>query len=221
MFKAAIASFLVFSVAVLATGTVCASTANLSQIEATTDQGEKVILFPDGTWKFKEGATRQEKLPGDFISSKPPESSEVLVSNKGFAQIWYDPSKWTVLDESPHPLAEFFLVHHEGEAFATVAAERISVNSSEQLKNISLEMIERTADRLKILREEKRLINDREILLVRADISIQGIELAYLFYYWSGNAGNLVLSTWTGKNIFNDYSEQMMSLLSGLIITRN
>ena len=221
MIKSKVIFFLIPVLTITFTGTGCASTATSKQVEATTAQGEKVILFPDGTWKYKKQGIPTETLPGDFVSVKPAASTEVLVSKKNFAQLWYDPDDWKVLDESPHPLAEFFLVHREGEAFATVVAERITTNSTVKLKELSLQMTERAADRLEVLWEEKRFINDKEILVVRADISIQGIEFAYLFYYWSGEAGNLVISTWTGKNIFDDYSQQMTTLLSGLILTKD
>ncbi len=191
------------------------------EMEATTPGGEKVILYPDGTWKYKTPPLVTETKPGSFIADKPSSASAVLNSNKKFVSLWYDEDKWKPMDASPVPQVEFFLVHDNGEAYASLAAERISVATPQALKEISLKMMSANADSFSVLWEEERIINGRPVVAVRADVKVQGIDLAYYFYYWAGKAGNVVLSSWTGRYIIDDYSGDMLELLSGLVVNRD
>ena len=75
-------------------------------IEATTDDGRKVILSPDGTWKFKEPAASLERK-GENI--KPLSTTEVIKSRRGFFELWYNPEKWSTQSGIKHDIAEFSL----------------------------------------------------------------------------------------------------------------
>ena len=89
----------------------CAATSKSStsgEIEATTTRGEKVLLFPDGTWKYKEALILPQETPTEYITSKPDNAKAVLVSNKKFVSLWYDEDKWQILKSSPDPRLEFF-----------------------------------------------------------------------------------------------------------------
>jgi hypothetical protein len=221
MFRSLRAIIVVVMITVLWSGLGCASTATTKEIEATTNSGEKVTLHPDGTWNYKKILPLPATPPGDYSISKPPSASTPLISKKKFATLWHDEDKWVTMEQTPHPLIEFFLIHMEGEAYATLSAERVSASSLQAFKELSQQMTERVTDSFQVIWEEERTINDKQFLAVKADVTVQGMDLTYYFYYWTGKAGNLVLSAWTGKNIFDEYSEDMMELFSGLVINQN
>jgi hypothetical protein len=79
MMKFIVVPFLIVGLVCISTNTCLASggnKSNLKEIEATTEDGRKVVLFPDGTWEHKESTIIPKPTIEDKFSNKPPNASE-------------------------------------------------------------------------------------------------------------------------------------------------
>ncbi len=186
-----------------------------ADIEATTADGKKVLLKPDGTWSYVE---ESKSAPTGDRFEKPKAATEVLKSKKGFCEVWYDPAKWKSV-ASTNPAAEFELIHSSREANALVIVERLSMPLS-ALKNVALTNARNVAPDVAVEWEQERTVNGTKVLAMRLTGTAQGIKFKYFGYYWSGQAGILQVVTYTGANLFDEFQADCVDLLNGLVITK-
>jgi hypothetical protein len=192
----------------------CAAVAG--EMEATTGDGKKVILHPDGTWVFKQ--TVQSRESGSAFT-RPPRSTKVLNSRKGFYELWIDPTKWGTEVSHENPDAEFNLAHTSGDAYAMVIPERIEMPIA-SLKRLALENAREVAPDAKIVFDKERVVNGVKVVNMRIDGTIEGIKFTYYGYYWVGRAGTLQFIAYTGQNLFEEFEPEFTDLLNGLVITK-
>ena len=186
------------------------------EMEATTTDGQKVILHPDGTWSYQT-ETLTPTGPSDY--NKQPQATAVLKSKKSFYELWYDPDAWSTGWGLDNPEAEFGLMHKAGDAYAMIIAERISM-PLETLKNVALQNAYAVAPDAKIVNEDNRTVNGVPVLHMQIEGTIDGIPFTYYSYYWTGEAGSLQAITFTGQSLFQEYKSDFIDLLNGLVITR-
>ncbi len=186
------------------------------EIEATTSDGRKVILKPDGAWKFSEPAPVARAGGGEF--TKPSNATKVLKSKKAFYEVWYDPAKWTISSQS-NPESEFELRHSTGDAFAMSIAERISMPIG-SLKQVAINNAKNVAPDLRVVSEGERTVNGAKVLVMRMEGTLSGIHFTYYGYYWAGKAGAVQLVTYTGQNLFNEFQKDFEDILNGLVIVK-
>lgn len=185
-------------------------------MEATTSDGKKVILFPDGRWEYKEEAPSSQAM---LSFKKPSNATEVLKSKKGFVELWYDPNKWATIRDGSNPDAEFQLNHYSGDAQAMVIVERINMPLP-ALKELALTNAKNVAPDAKIVFEEERLVNNTKMLNMQIEGTIQGISFTYYGYYWTGKAGVLQVITFTGQNLFEELKADFTEFLNGIVILK-
>lgn len=191
------------------------STTPALSLEATTSDGKKVILFPNGTWVYKDSVVKTES---ESHFTKPQESTKVLKSKKGFFELWIDPTKWDSEGSSLNRDAEFSLRHISGDTQAVVIAQRISTPIA-TLKNFALEKAKSAAPDAEIVLQEERIVNGTKLWNMRIDGTFQGVSFTYYGYYWAGQAGNVQVLAYTGKNLFDEFKAEITELLNGLVIT--
>jgi hypothetical protein len=206
---------------------LCSGIAIAQTIEATTPDGKTVILNPDGTWKYKETspsnpaeATGLNTPAGVTGFTKPAAATEVLKSNKGYFELWYNPAKWKPITASEiNRSAEFALQHTNGDAYAMAIVERISMPVA-SLKKTALENAKKVAPDANIAYEEDRVVNGVKLSAMRMEFTIQDVPYTYYGYYWGGDAGSLQVVTYTGRNLFKEYESDLTDLLNGVVITK-
>jgi hypothetical protein len=195
----------------LATGALWADA-----MTATTDEGRKVILNSDGTWRY---VSDEEASSAGTELRKTKDATNVLKGKAGFYELWYNPDKWTLNPNSRHPVAEYQLVNSSKEGQAMVIAERISV-PIETLKKIAIENGKKVSQDLEVTEEQNVMVNGQNFLKMRMLGTIQGIPFAYYGIYWTGKAGCIQLITYTAQNLLEEFQPDFDELLSGLVITR-
>ena len=110
--------------AVAAGGDSLAAAAWAADIRAKTADGRDVLLKDDGTWSFVT-STEGEKA----ASSGAKDKDATLAyegKHKTFA-LHLKPGTWTKAEKPANPAAEVMFVHKDGDTYAMVIAERISV----------------------------------------------------------------------------------------------
>ena len=80
------------ALAVLIVGLIAAPAVAQAPIPATTESGQKVLLYPDGTWKFVNQPPAVS--PGLKSYVKSPTATERLLIRDDKIVINFDPQKW-------------------------------------------------------------------------------------------------------------------------------
>jgi hypothetical protein len=185
------------------------------EIKATTEDGKAIILDPDGTWSYsdaKEPSSLSDKGLPQFFK---PESATTLLRGKRVKYgLWYDHRKWVLDQEIDNTSAEFELTHVEGDRYAVIIPERIQI-PLETLRIAAITNAKKVAPDARIPFEEKRIVNNRKILCLKMDATIQGIPVSYINYYYSGKAGAVQVMAYTGQNLLDEYTADLMDLLNG------
>ena len=186
-------------------------------IKARTESGRDVILSPDGTWKY----ATSELAPGAHTStsatmSKAANAKSVYKAQHGGFSIWYDDSKW-ILAPKPDEEGRIEFRLKRGDGYAVAIIEELGMPSS-TLKEIALENAKAAAADTKIVFEESRTVNGKEVLCMKMEGSVKGIPFRYFGYYYGGKAGSIQLLTFTGTQIFSKYEQDFLEFLNGLEI---
>lgn len=182
------------------------------EISATTDAGEQVILFPDGTWEY---ASQQAKGQ-ESDAAVPANADASLESERQKYAIYYDDSKWSQVDKLAE-VAEFSLLHATGDGFALSIFDRIPI-PLENLKNIALNNARGAAPDVEIVEQRRVTVNGQEMLRLKMQGTIEGISFTYFGHYASGNWGALQFLTYTATPLFEEYQQDFLELLNGLVV---
>ena len=188
------------------------------EIKATTEDGQQVLLNPDGTWVYiqKQNPTLppKKKLNQYF---KPKSATTLLKGKRVTYGLWYDSSKWVVDQVIDNASAEYELTHIQGDRYVVIIPERIKI-PLETLKIAAIANAKKVAPDIQVSQEEMRMVNDHKILCLKMDASIQGIPVSYVNYYYSGEAGAVQVMAYTGQNLIAEYRQDLFDLLNGFEI---
>jgi hypothetical protein len=180
------------------------------EIRAKTEDGKEVILYPDGTWRYVKA-----EAPQPLTSDINPQSSKKLITGKrGTYGIRIDEDKWRISDIKLNPVAEFCFVHKAGNGYAMIIDENIQM-PLETLKNVAFENAKKAAPDAQIIAEEKRIINNNEVLYMKMKGTVQSIPFTYVGYYYSGSAGTIQLITYASQDLFDTFEADFIDFLNG------
>ena len=180
---------------------------------ATADDGRKVLLYPDGTWRLAVTAPPASAAEGTF--SKPADATTFLQAKKGPFGVWLNLDKWSQdAPGNPPDPNKISLTNKRGDAYASIISERIAV-PMDSLKNIALENARAVAPDIRVVEDEKRIVNGKEVRRMKMEGTVQGIAFTFLGYYYGGQEGTLQVVAYTGGNLFSEYKADFDDLLNG------
>ena len=115
--------------------------------------------------------------------------------------------------------AEILLQHKDGEVAGMVIAERLKL-PLETLKDVAIQNARSTATDVEVREEAAKTVNDNDVIAVVMDATVEGIDLTYYAYYYSGPEGSIQVVTWTGQNLFDELKPLMEDFLNGFITVK-
>ena len=180
------------------------------EMKATTETGNEVVLYSNGTWEYNE--TDEVEISSEY--TRPKSAQKHYKGERGTYGIRLDDKLWKPATMVEGSDAEFEFDHVNGDGYAMIIFERIEMNI-DALKEIALENAKSVSTNAKIVLEEKRIVNRTEILCLQIEATIQSIEFVYYNYYYVGDTGTIQLITFTGKNLFDEYKSDFENLLNG------
>ena len=185
---------------------------------AKTEEGRDVILHDDGTWVFADEPQEEgdRPLPNEF--TKDRKAVLQYRSKRGIFVLDLVPGVWRQAEAPANPAAEVQFTHKDGDAYAMVIAERIFL-PLETLKRVALLNMKKVDNDLKIVQEEKRMVNGKEVLSLVVDVQAEGVPLTFYGYYASGDEGSFQVLTWTSQNLFREMKPELEAFLNGFVIT--
>ena len=171
----------------------------------------------------RENAVEHDKtanVPSPASSTSYPRKNQEPATAKVFAKarkgpfgVWIDPQKWKQDSSETDPIKITFN-HEKGDAYAMVISERVGM-PTESLKKAAVENVKKVAPDVKIVSEEKRTLNGKELLCLKITATVQDIPIIYYGYYYGGAEGALQVVTYTSSNIFDEYKQDFDDFLNG------
>jgi hypothetical protein len=193
---------------IIATTTVLAQT----PIKARTESGKEVILLPDGTWRYEVAISE----PTSSAANKPAEAKTLFKPTQGGFGIWYDNSKWAMVNEADAEGRVHFKLKR-GDGYAFVLIEELGIPIS-TLREVALENAKAAAPDARIIFEENRTVNKTQVLCMKIEGTVKGIPFRYYGYYYGGKQGTIQVLTFTGQRLFEKYEQDFNDFLNGLEI---
>lgn len=199
---------------------VLATIASNAQIGATTDNGKRVILNNDNTWKYDTS----KKLKSDTVVfnrtafSKSQSSTSVLQSKKIKVALWYNADVWKIPSESYSESAEFSLLDKEEEGFLMIINEKVQL-TYDLLKEAALKNAQNLDKNAFIEKEEYRMVNGIKVLHVILDAETSGVGFKFFSYYYTGKEGTVQIVAYTSANIFAEKKKEFEDVLNGFTIS--
>jgi len=189
-----------------------------SQVNAVTENGEQVVLYKDGTWKSLENKSGWETRLDTLKFVKSSSSTFLVKSARVNYGIWINPKKWQFKKgQSTDGPSEYNFTLIGQDAYAIMISERtqIPLNS---LKEIALSNAKRAAPDVKLIKEEIRNINGKNVCFLQMEGTIKGVNFIYYGYYYSDENGTIQFVAFTSKNLFPKYQSEMEQLLNGFVV---
>jgi len=189
-----------------------------AQISAVTETGDPVILYEDGTWVYLN-AEQIENVPIPINEKKffKGDNSTFLVKSKKLnIGIWIDPKKWSFTRGTENDAFEYQFQKKGDDLYAMLISEKMQI-PIETLKRVAVENAMGVAPDIKIVKEEYRLVNGIQVLMLRMEGTIQGMEVTYFGYYYSNSNGTIQLISYTGQNLFSGFKDDIVDFLNGLV----
>lgn len=213
---------------------VACACASAQDLGAVTEDGRDVILHEDGTWAFAEGAAEgsaagaeadipagsedvavaEDPAPGTPEFSTPESAISKVTSKKARFSVYYDPTVW-VIDKLKDQDAEYMFTLGDAAVYARLIAEKGSFDLA-VMHDAIIANVKKTARSFEVLEEGKAIVNGQEIMTLKAKGKMQGIEVVFYWYYWSGKAGTVQLFGYASRDDFEEHFEDIQDLLNGL-----
>jgi hypothetical protein len=160
----------------------------------------------------------EEKPAGKF--SKAPNATRSYEGKRRTFALFLTPDTWVKKDPPSNPHAEVQFVHKDGEAHAFVVAERTTI-PLRTLKSLTIDEMKTIDKEAKVLREERRIVNDSEVLSLTVRLTIEGVPFVSHGYYYSGPQGSIQIVTVTPEQLFNEYEPALDAFLNGFEVIKS
>jgi putative sensory transduction regulator len=179
---------------------------SLQAIVAATDAAYGAIkpFLSDHTAARTGSTTTAFGMPSGAIQHVP------ILNGKAFVS--FNPGKWKETRSAEAGKRTF--QHANGEGYAMVVAEPIEI-PTEQLRNIALANMRKTGTDISVVDEQRRRVNGTDVLLLRTDLTVQGMPFTYFGYYYGGPSGTVQVITYTGRRLFENYRTEFEEFLNG------
>jgi hypothetical protein len=215
-----------------------------SPVLATTEDGRKILVYPDGTWKLAD-QVRPQGSPGignnpgighnngpsnspgpgnnpetgnnSGEQNNPPGNSKVFVkAPQGSFGVWIDKQKWTENPSNNTPIKTTF-VHQGDTSYAMIIGERVTI-SMEALERAAMSNAKKVAPDVTLLFKEKRVVSGKHVLCMQMTGTIDGTSFMYYGYYYGGPEGTLQVICYTTPEQFDQAKTDFDEFLSGIQI---
>lgn len=191
----------------------------VAQKKAITDNGDEVILYDNGTWKYtKEFIDTASFIKTNPIAYKKPADANFLIKSKlthvGF---WINPKKWSFGKSTSNENAEYELHDKDGTMLVEVISEKLGL-PLKTLRTLAIKNARAVAPDLQIVKEEYRTVNGLKVLLMWSEGTISDIRFIYYGYYYSDSSSSTqyLLIGMKDAGTFNERKAD--SLLNGLVV---
>ena len=184
-----------------------------AQEKATTDSGQKVLLFKDGTWKPEIKVATPNSKTAIFVKSV--DSTTKVSIARGKFSLYFNPKKWK--QKGPEEGGRSAYEHKDGDGNALILTERTQM-PLELFKAQVLTNAKNAAPDAEIFFSETRKVNGHDILAMQIKGNMKGMAIHYYGYYYTGKEGCIQVLTYTTENLFEEFKSDFDEFLNGLVL---
>ena len=149
------------------------------------------------------------------VSSAPGKGAKRVKTVFGDFSVLVDERKWKV-DTAEGGEQSFD--HVNGEAYAKVISERTSL-PLDVLREAAVANMKKKDPKVKILREEMRMVSGRPVLMLEMTPTIKQIPFHFLGYVYGGSSGSVQVWAFTTESSYSKHGAVFAELLNGLEIS--
>lgn len=183
-------------------------------IRAKTDAGRGVVLNADGTWKYATESAPKSTVSVGF--NRSVSAKKLFKPDRGNFSLWYDETKWQLSPKATEPgMTNFNL--KRGDGYGVFIVEEIGMPIA-SLKKIALSNAKEVAPDAKVVFEETRVVNGKELVCMKIEGTIEEIPFRFYGYYYAGKEGTVQLLAFTGQSLFEKYEQDFLAFINGLEI---
>ena len=153
-----------------------------------------------------------EPLP---VSARDKDSLVQYTGKRETFRLWLVPGVWKRQEGGAMGDAEAVFEGCKGEAWASVVFEQIRVPLG-ALKVAVLKNMQVRHKEARIVREETRRVNGKAMMCLTLESVEDGVPFTFHGYYYSDDSGTLQVTTWTGRNLFQELKPELERFLNGL-----
>lgn len=187
--------------------------ASEAQIRATTDDGKRVQLLQDGTWKY-ETAVRPSS-PAVATRRRSAAATTRVAVPFGDAVFWIDSTQWK---EQSREGGRVVFAGYDEKSFGLIVSEGLGGVPTSSMKNVALTNAKKLDPDARVVVEERRVINGRDLLYLEMDVTGQGIPFRFTGYYHGGTKSNLQVIGYTVRGEFEATRKGLEEFINGMEI---
>jgi hypothetical protein len=178
-------------------------------LRATTEDGRKVLLSPDGKWRFNSNQLAPY-VPSDSSSPYLPPVKKFSLS--------FNTTEWTLTpkrDGGENNKRQF--QHKTLPIYGMVISDVMPANTS-VMKEVILGNARQAGTEPLVLLDEIQQIGGKDVGSIRFSVSAKGVEFLFSTYYYADQDGNIQVTCYTAQSLFSKYQSDCEKFLSGLVI---
>ncbi len=197
--------FVFLAMTALTVSAVCAQ-----DLRAVVEDGRKVILLPNGKWRFDASAARTKPpAPGGMLTYQP--------SAKKFS-VAYSGDTWELMQvKDSDSASKRAFAHKTLPMYAMVIADEIPVSTA-AVKNVILANARAGGAEPTVLLDKPVDIGGNAAGNIRFAVAHKGVEFEFVAYYFGSPDGNVQVSCYTAQSLFAKYENECKKFLDGLVI---
>lgn len=189
-----------------------------AQQKAVTEYGNEVVLFNDGTWIYAHpDSVRTDEIDvNDQPFTKSKKASFLIKSKRIPVGCWVDPKKWKFKATENHEAVEFDINCLDGSLYGMMITENLDI-PLKSLVNIAIQNARDAAPDLVVSKQEYRVVNGLQVLMMRMTGTIQDVRFSYYGYYLSGDGGATQFLVYASEGYLEEHIDEAEELLNGLV----
>jgi hypothetical protein len=188
---------------------VFALPARSQDLRAITEDGRKVLLAPDGKWRFD---TSPASAPSSTNPVSPYQSAVQRFS------VSFSPGDWTLVPKRDGDQGNKRTFRHRSlPIYAMVIADELPATTP-VLKNIILSNARSAGATTTVLVDQSQDLRGKEVGALRFAASMDGLDFVFSSHYYADSDGNIQVMCYTAQALFFKYKGDCQRFLDGLTI---
>jgi hypothetical protein len=177
------------------------------ELRAIAEDGRKVLLSPDGRWRFDSSSAA---APVSADSGSPYQTS-VKKFSLSFG------SDWTLSPKRDGEANKRMFLHKSLPLYGMVIADEIPATTATMRGMIVSNMRSASANTT-VLLDGSQEVAGKEVGNMRLAATLNGLDFVFSSNYYADGDGNVQATCWTAQSLFFKYQAECQKFISGLII---
>jgi hypothetical protein len=184
-----------------------------AQTKATTDDGKRVLLYDNGTWRPYEDSL---EAPLVFYS-KPPGAKTSVEGKEVLYRHFFDKSLWQTDITAVDDVKEHAFSLKQAFVFAMIIPEYVMMEMP-FLRAAAFDNARTASKDMRIISEEQCIVNGYRADKVIMKGTVDGKAYTYYCLYYAGSRGVVQVITYCSTPLFEQHKQHMEDFLHGFTL---